>query len=695
MPLLFQLQFTGSIFLWLIACIALGIAYAFLLYPLNSKLDKKVKYGLFAIRALVVSVLSFLLFAPLLKTLSKTLEKPLIILVQDNSASIKVSKAPDFDPGKFLKQYKNISEELSKEYEVREFNFDMQVRDGLKAEYNGQLSNISEVFRMINDRYANRNIGAVLIATDGIYNRGSNPLYEIKNLKAPIYTIALGDTIPKKDILIANTNYNNIAYLGNNFQIEVSIEAYQSAGSTSRLSISDDSGVLFSKNITINSAEFRQTIPLNLPAKRKGIQRYQISVSSISGELSLENNKQTIFVEVLDGRQEVLIIANAPHPDVAAIRQSIEINKDYRVKVAFTDDVQNKDIQDAGLVILHQLPSVSNHARRILDQLKSKSLLFILGAQSSSSLFSSSQGVLTIVSSGSSQEARVKIQPDFYGFSLSENLQKKLLDFAPLVVPFGNYAIKGQAVAVLNQKIGNIDTAMPLLLLGNDAERKTGVLAGEGLWRWRLEEFAANGNHDAVNELLGKTVQYLSSRDDKRKFRVYTGKKSFDENEPVVFNAELYNDSYELINTPDVKLSVKSKSGKKYSYLFSRSGNAYLLDAGVLPSGEYTYQGNTTLGSKRHESGGQFVVSRQQTELQQTTANHQLLYSLAKQGGGSMIFPDELSQIPTLLKSNENVKTISYEGRKYEEMINLKIIFFLIICLLSIEWFSRKRNGEI
>ena len=695
MPLLFQLQFTGSTFLWLFACLALGVGYAFLLYPLNSQLSKSTKYWLFALRTLVVTFLAFLLFAPLLKTISKTLEKPLIILVQDNSASVKISKPANFEPTSFLNRYKKVSQQLSDQYEVKEFNFDSQVKQGLKADFNGKLSNISEVFRMINDQYANRNIGAILLATDGIYNRGSNPLYESKNFEAPIYTIALGDTIPKKDLLISNINYNNIAYLGNNFQMEVSVEAYQILGRNSRLTVSDNTGLVFSRDVAITANEFRLTVPLTLPAKSKGVQKYQISLSPIPGEISVENNKQIIFVEVVDGRQDVFLIANAPHPDLTAIRQSLEINKDYRVKVAFADDVENKDIQNAGLVILHQIPSVSNNAQKILQQVQSKSLLFILGSQSNTGSFSTAQNLLNIVSSGSTREARVNVQDDFFGFTLSETSKKKLLNFAPLIVPFGSYALKGPGTQLLNQQIGNVATAMPLLVFGNDADRKVGILAGEGIWRWRLEEFEESGNHDAVNELLGKTVQYLSSREDRRKFRVYPAKKSFDENERIFFNAELYNDSYELVNSPDVKLIVKNKTGNAYDYMFSKSGNAYVLDAGILPAGEYSYQGNTKLGSKKYEASGHFVISQQQTEFRQTTANHQLLYSLSKQSGGKMIFPDEVSQLPELIKANENVKTISYEGRKYEELINMKILFFLILALVSIEWFSRKRNGEI
>jgi hypothetical protein len=68
---------------------------------------------------------------------------------------------------------------------------------------------------------------------------------------------------------------------------------------------------------------------------------------------------------------------------------------------------------------------------------------------------------------------------------------------------------------------------------------------------------------------------------------------------------------------------------------------------------------------------------------------------MAEQNGGKMLFPNQLNSLPEMIRKNETVKTISYEDRKYEELINLKFLFFLIVALLSIEWFSRKRNGEV
>lgn len=695
MPLLFQLQFTSISFLWLLGCLALGLGYALLLYGSSSHLKKPLRNSLFALRALAVTILAFLLFAPLVRTVNTSVEKPLIIIAQDNSASILVSRPKEFDDKSYVADLKKLEKELSADYDVRSFSFGSGVKNGLDLSFNAPVTDISSVFKLIEDQFSNRNIGALILGSDGIYNRGPNPEYEARNLKSSIYTVAMGDTIAKRDLLISNVNYNNITYLDNQFQVEITVEAYQAQGSTSVLTVSDKGGAVFSKVVAVNSNEFRLTVPITLLAKSKGIQQYDIRLSGISNELSVRNNNQTIFVEVIDGRQKVLIIANSPHPDIAAIKQSVEINKNYSIKTSFAGDVSETDIEEAGLVILHQLPSVTNNAQDILKMVAAKPLLYVLGAQSSAAGFSASQSILGITSSGNTQEVVASFEPDFYAFTLSEANKQRIRNFAPLISPFGNYGLKGPGDIMMSQQIGKVATKMPLLIFGQDTQRKMAVLAGEGIWRWRLEDFQESGTHEAIDELIGKTVQYLSTREDKRKFRAYPSKNAFDENEHVILNAELYNNAFELVNTPDVNVSLTSRSGKSYSFVFSRTTNAYSLDAGVLPAGGYSYNARTELGKDKYTAGGQFVITQQQAEFKQTRANHQLLYALAQQSGGKMVFPQQVMEILKLIRANENVKTVSYEDRKYEEPINLKLVFFVILALLSVEWFSRKRNGEV
>ncbi|MBK7667775.1 MAG: hypothetical protein IPJ32_10785 [Sphingobacteriaceae bacterium] len=76
---------------------------------------------------------------------------------------------------------------------------------------------------------------------------------------------------------------------------------------------------------------------------------------------------------------------------------------------------------------------------------------------------------------------------------------------------------------------------------------------------------------------------------DKSFFRLIT-KKIITENDPIEFNAEVYNQSYQLITEPDVTIVLTDENDKNYNYTMSKTGNSYFIEAGLFPAGEYKYR---------------------------------------------------------------------------------------------------------
>ena len=211
-------------FLAFTGCLATGLFFAWLLYGKNSNLTRPVNIGLAVIRTITLTLILWLLFSPLLKQTSYTLEKPIVVIAQDNSESITAFKPAGFDSVKYRKSLQQLQAELSEKYEVRAYSFSDHVVSGLDFSYKGKLTNAAQLISRLNDELLNKNVGAVIIATDGIFNRGGNPAQELALLKAPVYTIALGDTIPKKDILISAVNVNDLVYLDNDFRMEIQVD---------------------------------------------------------------------------------------------------------------------------------------------------------------------------------------------------------------------------------------------------------------------------------------------------------------------------------------------------------------------------------------------------------------------------------------------------------------------------------------
>ncbi|QHS54173.1 hypothetical protein GWR56_00885 [Mucilaginibacter sp. 14171R-50] len=676
---------------WVPACMVLGLLYAWLMYRKPVQLDKRMRYALFALRALVVFILSMLIVSPLVRSTRYQPQKPVILIAQDNSESVRLfgKNALSANWGQALKT------ELGDSYEVHEFHFDKDLKDGLSNSYNGRQTDISEALHQLNERFVNQNIGALVLATDGLYNLGADPQYEARNIKTNIYTIALGDTTPRRDLLIGNVNYNKTAFLGNDFEVEILAEAYQSAGENMRLTITEDGRQVYAQSIAIASAAFKKVIPLKLNADKKGTRKFTINLAPVKNELSVQNNNETIYVDVLDARQKILLLYDSPHPDISVIKQAIESNKNFEVKTSLVSDAAPAKMGEYTLAILYQLSANSYDKLQSLLQSKTP-VLHIAGTQAGIQAFNSNQKTVQANTDGQQiQETFAVPVSTFAAFTLTDSTRFKLSKMPPLVGQFGSYTASPTALVLLKQKIGNVETNYPLLAFNDEGGRRLAVLTGEGLWRWQLAEYREYGNHHAIEELLSQTIQYLTANTNRQRFRVYASKNVFDEGENVLLNAELYNDALELINTPDVKINLKSRSGKNYSFLFTRSGQGYQLNAGTLPVGDYTYQATTTIGKQQFAANGQLTVKQLNLEARQSTANHRLLRDMATRSGGQMLLPSQLNKLADLIRKNENIKTVVYEDKRYSDLIDVWWVFVLILLLLSTEWFLRKREGEV
>jgi hypothetical protein len=310
----------------------------------------------------------------------------------------------------------------------------------------------------------------------------------------------------------------------------------------------------------------------------------------LKDEISYSNNVQEIFIDIIDSKQKILILANSPHPDIAALKFAIEDKKNYQVEDFLYNDFK-KQVTGYNLVILHQLPSFKNSLSDLIFSINKAKipLLFIIGVQTDLNTFNKLNTGLSIWSEKKTfNEALPIINKEFVLFSISTDLKKIIGKLPPLNSPFGRYKILNSTNQLFNQKIGSVETQDPLVLFNQNQDLKFGIIAGDGIWRWRMTNYFIEENHNAFNELFHKIIQYLSVKEDKSYFRIY-GKNDFPENENVEFNSEVYNESYELINHPEVEITIINDEGKKYPFVFSKTENSYHLNAGSFPVGTYIH----------------------------------------------------------------------------------------------------------
>lgn len=683
--------------LWFfIFCILLGAAYALALYYKEKKneFSKPLKRIMGFFRFILVTIIAFLLLSPYVKTETHLTEKPVIVLAQDNSESIVHNKDSAYYKTEYKKKLRNLQEALQSGYNLKTYAFSTGLNDTIPFSYNGKQTDIYNLFNEIENKYINRNLGAIILSTDGIYNKGRNPLYSLDKIKAPVYCIALGDTTARKDLLIKEVKHNPIAYLDNYFPLEIITNARKLEGQSFTVSVKSDNEELFKKTVRINSEDDLLKIPVQLEANEPGIKKYTVAVSRLDGEVSYANNVQNVYIDILDTRQKILILAGAPHPDVSAIKSAIEKNKNYKVERYLMDDF-TEPVNKYNLVILNQLPTRQHRLISMMNKLRENKIpsLFIIGSDTYIPYFNSLNAGLKIHSNRNAfNDSKAYYNKKFTLFTLSEKAAGQITGFPPLSCPFGKYSNTTSSDVLFYQEIGKVRSTHPLILFDKQASQKTGFVTGEGLWRWKLADYKINEDHEIFNEIIGKMVQYLGIQVDKSLFRVEC-QNDFSENENIEFKATLYNESYELINEPNVSLTIYNEEGEQYPFTFSKTSNAYYLNAGSFPPGNFRYIARVKIGNEQFVKNGNFTVKSINLESINTIADHHLLYKITEKTGGELIFPQNSGQIIEKLKNREDIVTVSYTKKSLEEIIHLPWLLGLILFLLAAEWFLRKWGG--
>lgn len=680
---------------FVIVCVALAAGIAFVLYNAKSPWPKTWNHVLFGVRFVLLFLLMFLLLGPVVRQISNYFEKPVMVILKDNSSSV-AQTTDSTSLARFNEELKQLANELTeKGFDVKSVNLRGEEIEDLT--FDGDNSDLHTALRNIIQRNEGKNVSGVVFATDGIYTTGLSPLYG--NYNFPIYPVGLGDSVQRTDLSIRNVSYNRIAYQGNKFPVRVEVQAKNFANRPVNLSLSHKGKIIAqeTKNTGDNSL---LTFDFTPSADEQGIQKLDIRIDEQQGESNTRNNRTSIFVEVVEGKKKILLVAPAPHPDIKPLREVIDQNSNYEFLLHIPglreDDLKAVQPDKIDLVIFHQAPDLRGKTTAIFQQfLKTRaSLLFITGQQTDMRLLAQNDLPVRIESqSREFDQVTPVVNASFSNFTLSPEATTVFQDFPPVSVHFGKIGVRGSATPLLFQKVGSVPTNKPLLAVDNSDNRRIGLMFGEGLWRWRLNEYDRTEKTAGFDELFNKLIQYLSTTDDKRKFKSYPIRQDFSETEPVVFESQVYNDIFEPVYGNEVKIEVRHESGqtRNYSYVTSPGNSRYQI--GGLDEGVYRYRSSTVINGAPEEVRGEFAVVTRQTELQNLTADFDLLRKLATKTGGRFYPSSNLSTLHADLIKKEATNIIHSE-ETYDNLVNLKWVFWLAIAFISLEWFTRKFFGS-
>ena len=358
---------------WLLPIAGLSFVIAWLKFRKLSKLpdiSKGMALLISGLRFIVIFTLLALLLNPAFSWVEKTKEKPLLVLAQDNSASLIKTKDSLYYRNEYKASLEKMSKALKSKFDIVPLTFGASIRQNDEYDFSEQYTNISAVFDYTDQHFIVRRPAAMILFSDGIYNTGVNPKYKTPDF--PVYTVALGDTVAYPDVYIRNVETDKFNFVNTIFPIKVEVGAIKQKGSQVKCSLKQNDQVIARQILTIGQDYFFQEVSFEVEAPKKGIFRYSVELENDRVERTYENNRIETWMNIIDNSAKVAIYTTAPHPDIAAIKNAVGVSGIYRCKLYRWEEPL--DSLNANLVILHNPDPHSTGYQQLMQEINRRKL---------------------------------------------------------------------------------------------------------------------------------------------------------------------------------------------------------------------------------------------------------------------------------------------------------------------------------
>lgn len=683
----------SPLYIVLLSIVAIAIAYFMYSGKSGGEFSKRLRFTLLGLRALGLVLVGVLFLGIFLQTTKTKVEKPLLINLVDNSLSMRNYA----DSSQFEKQISSYLSKLEEQYgskfTIKNYTLGASFKGMDTLSFLEDKTNLSNGFSAVGEQFYGNNIGAITLISDGNFNEGDHPLYAASNLMyVPVFSLAVGDTVTKRDLIVRHIQSNDFVFLNNSFPVEALIEAQKIGNKTVQARLVHQGKTISSQTIDVvpNTSFYR--VNFQVQAKTKGVQYYQVMVDNVAGEYTTKNNKQGFYIEVVDDMRKILLLSSAPHPDIAAIKSVLEKEENNKIEVKLTSD-WDKDVSKYDLIVFHN-PLIDNVQQDLLAKIIDQKcpVLAILGTQSSFRKATPYLG-MSYTAINQTDENVPLFNKRFDLFELSDEATRQLRTFPPLRSVFGRMKLSPNTNILFYQGVGEVQKNDAQIYFHTTNDAKVGVIQGEGIWKWKLANYRSVENTHAFDEIIQKTIQYLTVKKNNAPFRVTVPRKT-NPNEPVIIKAEVYNASMELVTKRNVDFRLTNDKGIQQTYDFSVVGNYYSLNVGKLTAGSYKWTASTVIDKKTHQLAGELVVETNDIELLDNTANYEVLSQLSVQTNGEF-YP--LAQYDKLLKqfsSREDIRPVESQEQTVKNLIDYWWLILLIIGVFGMEWFLRKYHGS-
>jgi hypothetical protein len=706
---------------WLfsIAALVLAIAAYFFYFRTLPPLSGFRRIFNLTLRAIVLVILFFLILEPILKLIYQQQEKPVVAVLLDNSASMNIPD-PYGERGDSLRY---IAEQLeilqgSDSVNFYPFSFDVSSRpwNGDSLTFAADGSDISQAITSVLDSLSGKNLQAIVLVSDGIYNRGANPLMIAWNSPVPVYTVMVGDSSLPKDIVVRRVQTNQITYVNKELPVEVVIWQNGYDGQKVVISVSEGNKVLVQRAITLRKSGFEQKEMLEIVAREAGDFNYTVRIQPLSGEITDRNNQQVARVQVLKSKIKVLVVSGSPTFDRRALSYLGDQLKDYTFSfltekdpgLYFEQSFRKAKLDSQDLFIFYGFPTrnsdpaqirelmkqVTNRRvpvlwfiARTLDFQKLREFESILPFETTSQINPIENQIVSLTAGGRLYPV-TRLDENETANNLLWKELPPLEVYQPIKMRSGGQVLLEVDTHKEVSTVSNRDIVVCYTYRQNQIKYLVFNGANFSNWHYQLQDDPARNNF--FIRFMERTIRWLVNRDDIHQIQIQPLQRIYNVGEQIVFSGQVYDEFYQPISDARVTVTVRSDTTRSSDEMIPDGNGFYRQAFSGLPEGEFTYfiearRNEKTIGSR----SGKFTVKPFFLEFQEIPANADLMRQLASETGGRLYLP---IQFVRNFPEKKLESRVQYSIEEYF-LWNYWYWLAILVLLLGTEWLLRKRWG--
>ncbi|MDF0705648.1 VWA domain-containing protein [Flagellimonas okinawensis] len=674
-----------STVLLIVLAVAAALTLVYFQYIYKNPKKGSLKIILAALRFITLFCGLLLLINPKFVSKDYFVEKANLILLVDNSTSMDDASSRE-EISQVIEQIKQNSA-INEKFTVHQYGFGNSITSTDSIQFNKGNTDISQALSTLNEVFVNGN-NAIVLFSDGNQTLGRDYEYTTLTENSSVFPVIVGDTTQYEDVSVGLINVNKYAFLRNSFPIETTIRYQGSRTVSSTVTIFINGGRVHQERINLSATNNSQTLNTLVEAQSVGIKTIKIDVSALENERNSANNSKETAIEVIDEKTNVAIISDMLHPDIGALKKSIESNE-QRTVTLLKPTASQAELEDMGLLVLYQ-PNLN--FRSVYEFLNNSggNYFTITGSKTDWNFLNQTQKSFTISGSRQPEDILPVLNNTFGLFGLGDfNVD----GFPPLKGTLADIQLKKENELVMTQQLQGINLEKPLFAFLSESGTREAVLFGEDIWRWRAQVYRNDQSFDSFDDFIGNLMVYLSSNKKRNRLEL-DYELVFDNASMAKIRASYFDESYQFDANATISISLTGKENE-----FSRvsplllKGSFYEVDLSDLEAGEYEF--TVTVQDENLNRSGTFRILDFNPEKQIISSNYVKMGRLADKNNGQLFYLDMLEELQNTLTTSQQFLPVQKSRDNVVSLIDFRILLGLIILSLTTEWFIRKYNGLI